>query len=379
MTWNHPDTSTSPQSFFEFTRAELSEGLDRDFRATQLYEAVYKHWIDDLDQLTNLPKSLRNELKNTLDIRLPPIHRTFEAADGTRRHLIQLGDGEMAETVFIPDGNRNTICVSSQVGCGLACTFCLTGQLGFKRHLTAGEIVSQVLVAERQNISEGTRGAGKLTGDTRGVSNVPPRFNIVLMGMGEPLHNYDNVMKALAILNDPAGLNMSMSRITLSTVGLIPEIERLGNERLIPNLAVSLTGATDKVRNRLMPINKTYPIAELIRVLRRFPFKPRQRVTLEYVLLEGVTDSPSDAGDLARVAHEMRAKVNLIPLNEAPELQFKRGTEGSIARFQRILRERGVQAFIRKSRGDDISAACGQLAKKWADAPPEIDLEALKI
>ena len=377
MTRNHPDTSTSPQSFFEFTRAELSEGLDRAFRATQLFEAVYKRWIDDLDQLTNLPKSLRNELKNTLDIRLPPIHRTFEAADGTRRHLIRLGDGEMAETVFIPDGNRNTICVSSQVGCGLACTFCLTGQLGFKRHLTAGEIVSQVLVAERQNITEGIRGAGKRTGDTRGVSNA--HFNIVLMGMGEPLHNYDNVMKALAILNDPAGLNMSMSRITLSTVGLIPEIERLGKERLIPNLAVSLTGATDEVRNRLMPINKTYPIAELIRVLRRFPFKPRQRVTLEYVLLEGVTDSPADARALARIARQMRAKVNLIPLNEAPGLQFKRGTEVSITRFQSILRERGVQAFIRKSRGDDISAACGQLTKKWADAPPEIDLEALEI
>ena len=353
------DLSEPIESFFNLSRDELSEALDPSFRSTQLYEAVYKHGIDDFDRITNLPKSLRATLKARWEIRTPPIHKTFEAEDGTRRHLIRLGDGEMIETVVIPDGDRKTICVSSQVGCGLACTFCLTGQLGFARHLTAGEIVAQVLVAQRQHRTE--------------------RFNIVLMGMGEPLHNYDNVMKALAILNDPTGMNLSMSRVTLSTVGLVPELRRLSEESLIPNLAVSLTGATDEIRSKLMPINRTYPINDLVAVLRDFPLKPRQQVTLEYVLLRGVTDSPDQAEDLALVAQRARAKVNLIPLNESPDLDYKRPDQTTVLGFQNILRDRGVRAFIRKSRGDDISAACGQLKKKWADSTPEIDLEALKI
>ena len=367
MSQSGSDLSEPIESFFNLSRDELSEALDPSFRATQLYEAVYRHGIDDFDRITNLPKSLRATLKARWEIRMPPVHKTFEAEDGTRRHLIRLGDGEMIETVVIPDGDRKTICVSSQVGCGLACTFCLTGQLGFARHLTAGEIVAQVLVAQREN----------LLGDTRGANNA--RFNIVLMGMGEPLHNYDNVMKALAILNDPTGMNLSMSRVTLSTVGLIPELRRLSGESLIPNLAVSLTGATDGIRNKLMPINRTYPINDLVAVLRDFTLKPRQQVTLEYVLLRGVTDSPDQAEDLALVAKQARAKVNLIPLNESPDLDYKRPDQATLLGFQNVLKDRGVQAFIRKSRGDDISAACGQLKKKWADSAPEIDLAALKI
>ncbi len=362
MFQSRSDISEPIESFFNLSRDELSEALDPSFRSTQLYEAVYKHGIDDFDRITNLPKSLRATLKARWEVRMPPIHKTFEAEDGTRRHLIRLGDGEMIETVVIPDGERKTICVSSQVGCGLACTFCLTGQLGFSRHLTAGEIVAQVLVAQRTNLT--------------GNSNA---FNIVLMGMGEPLHNYDNVIKALTILNDPTGMNLSMSRVTLSTVGLIPELRRLSEESLIPNLAVSLTGATDGIRNKLMPINRTYPIDDLVAVLRDFPLKPRQQVTLEYVLLRSVTDSPDQAEDLALVAQRARAKVNLIPLNESQDLDYKRPDQATILGFQNILRDRGVRAFIRKSRGDDISAACGQLKKKWADSAPEIDLAALKL
>jgi 23S rRNA (adenine2503-C2)-methyltransferase len=197
--------------------------------------------------------------------------------------------------------------------------------------------------------------------------------------MGEPLHNYDNVMKALSILHDPAGLGMSMSRITLSTVGLIPEIDRLGKEELIPNLAVSVTGALEATRDQLMPINQTYPIRELVECLRRFPLKRRQRITLEYVMLKGVTDSPAEAKALARIARKIPAKINLIPLNEAPDLDFRRPEDEAIQRFQQILRNEGIEVFLRKSRGDDISAACGQLKKKWADSPPGIDLSALAL
>ncbi len=363
-----PDGPILPESFFDLSLDDLATALEPSFRATQLYKAVYNQWIDDFDEITNLPKSLRTNLKERWNIQTPPIHRTFEAQDGTRRHLIRLADGEMAETVFIPEENRNTICVSSQVGCPLACAFCLTGQLGFVRHLSPGEIVSQILVAQRENLSP-----DDTTGDKRN------HFNIVLMGMGEPLHNYDNVMKALAILNDPLGLNVSMSRITLSTAGLIPELKRLARERLIPNLAVSLTGATDPIRDSLMPINRTYPIGALVEVLRNFPFKPRQHVMLEYVLLRGVTDSPDQARDLARIARKARAKVNLIPLNESPDLRFERPDQATVVRFHKILLDQGIPVFVRKSRGDDISAACGQLKKKWADSPPQIDLAALKI
>ena len=242
MTSPGDESITNPRSFFELTRDELAEGLDRDYRATQLYKAVYQQWLDEFNNITSLPKALRKSLGNTLDIRLPELHRSFDSADGTKRYLMRLSDGELAETVFIPDGDRNTICVSSQVGCALACTFCLTAQLGFVRHLTAGEIVSQVVMAQRANV------------DPDPASR--DHFNVVLMGMGEPLHNYDNVMKALAILHDEAGLGMSMSRVTLSTAGLVPELERLAKEPLHPRLAISLTGATGKTRDTLMPINR---------------------------------------------------------------------------------------------------------------------------
>ena len=357
------NSSPATETFFNLTRDELSCLLKPNFRATQLYEAVYQHWIEDLNRITNFPKSLREELKGRLSIDVPAIERTFESEDGTRRHLLRLSDGESVETVLIPDGDRNTICVSSQVGCGLACAFCLTGQLGFRRHLAPGEIVAQVIAAQRENLPFDLRS----------------HFNIVLMGMGEPLHNYDNVMKALGILHDPAGLNISMARITLSTVGLLPELERLSRETLVPNLAVSLTGATNPKRDQLMPINRTYPIEELLTVLRRFRHISRRKVTLEYVLLAGVTDSPTDARALAKIAQSALAKVNLIPLNESVDLDFRRPDSRTISHFQSILRQQGVRAFVRKSRGDDISAACGQLKKKWADTPPEVDFKALRI
>jgi 23S rRNA (adenine2503-C2)-methyltransferase len=344
--------------FFDYERPELAGIFHPPFRATQIYKSVYQRWSDDFEPMTDLPKSLRSTFAAEWNIKLPPVHRRFDSADGTRRYLVRLSDGEFAETVFIPEENRNTICISSQIGCALACSFCLTGQLGLVRNLSPGEIVSQALIAQRDNLSWDSRDS----------------FNIVLMGMGEPLHNYDNVMKAIRILHDQEGLNMSVSRITLSTAGLLPAIERLASEPMIPNLAISLTGASDEKRNQLMPINRKYPIGQLLDAVRRFPLKHRQRITFEYVLLRGVTDSPQDALRLVQLLAGIRAKVNLIPLNEAEEIGFKRPTDAAVQQFQQVLLDHNISAFVRKNRGDDISAACGQLKKKWADEPQNVSL-----
>jgi len=341
------------KSFFDYEKTELASIFDPPFRATQIYKAVYQRSFDDFALMTDLPKASRASFSGEWNIKLPSVHRRFDSIDGTRRYLVRLEDDELAETVYIPEEGRDTICISSQIGCALACKFCLTGQLGLTRHLSAGEIVTQALVAQRENIS------------SRG-------FNIVLMGMGEPLHNYDNVMKAIRILHDKDGLNMSMSRITLSTAGLLPAIERLASEPMIPNLAISLTGATNEKRNELMPINRRYPIEQLLDAVRRFPLKHRQRVTFEYVLLRGVTDAPEDALHLVKLLNGIRAKVNLIPLNEAEELCYRRPSDAAIERFQQVLIENNISAFVRKNRGNDISAACGQLKKKWADEPQKV-------
>src|SRR5437870_4524015 len=342
--------------FFNYEKTELASIFDPPFRATQIYKGVYQRSFDDFELMTDLPKPSRASFSEEWNIKLPSVHRRFDSIDETRRYLVRLEDGELAETVYIPEENRDTICISSQIGCALACTFCLTGQLGLTRNLSPGEIVTQVLIAQHDNLS----------GESRDT------FNIVLMGMGEPLHNYDNVMKSLRILHDEHGLNMSMSRMTLSTAGLLPAIQRLAQEPMIPNLAISLTGATNEKRNQLMPINRRYPIEQLLDAVHQFPLKHRQRVTFEYVLLRGVTDSPEDAYHLVRLLRGIRAKVNLIPLNEAEELSYKRPPAAAIDRFQQILIDHNISAFVRKNRGNDISAACGQLKKKWADEPQKV-------
>jgi len=335
---------------FDLERQELAAELVPAYRATQIFKSVYQRWIRSFQDMTDLPKSARTELEKSWAIDAPSVHRRFDSADGTRRYLVPLQDGEFAESVYIPESHRNTICISSQVGCALACTFCLTGKLGLKRHLSAGEIVGQVVAVQRDNLSLETRDS----------------FNIVLMGMGEPLHNYDNVMKAIRILHDPDGMNMSMGRITLSTAGMVPALERLAQEPMIPNLAISLTGATNAKRDVLMPINRKFPIEQLLETVRSFPLKHRQRVTFEYVLLKDVTDSTDDARALVRLLKGIPAKVNLIPFNEAEELGYSRPSDESVERFQNLLVAHNVSAFIRKNRGNDISAACGQLMKKWA-------------
>jgi len=317
------------KSFFDLTRSEVTRIVGKPTLASQLFKSVY------LNHATDAPP---------FDVTLPTVVRTFQSEDGTQRFLLRLEDGEMVESVIIPGDDRLTFCVSSQVGCALACTFCLTGLLGLKRNLTAGEIVSQVVVLAR--------------------SGVTARFSVVLMGMGEPLQNYDNVLKAISILNDDHGYDLSSRRITLSTAGLVPGLERLAAEPLFPNLSISLTGATNALRDQLMPINRKYPIEDVLAVVRSLPPQRQKRVMLEYVMIKGVTDSQSDAEALAELIGTMTVKVNLIPFNPASELGYERSDDESVLRFHAFLLERGIATFVRRSRGGDVSGACGQLMKK---------------
>ncbi len=273
----------------------------------------------------------------------PAIANRFVSHDRTRKYMLRFDDGECVESVLIPSENRVTFCISSQVGCALGCAFCLTGQLGFGRNVSAAEMVSQVELLR---------------------SETSQRFSIVFMGMGEPLDNYDNVLHAIRILHDDRGLKVPMTRITVSTAGLIPEIERLAREPLFPNLSISFTGVTNKTRDELMPINRKYPIEAVLDTIRRLPLARQKRVMFECVMIKGLTDSPGDAEMFSRSLDGMRVKVNLIPLNEAAEIPFKRSDDDSILRFQEILVRNGTATFIRKNRGNDVYGACGQLKKK---------------
>jgi 23S rRNA (adenine2503-C2)-methyltransferase len=332
----------------ELTRAELeaallSEGLQR-YRAGQIFEWVYRRGAEGFGEMTNLPAVQRQALEGRFRISTLPIARRDVSEDGTEKFLLTLQDGRQVESVFIPRTPHDTFCVSTQVGCAMGCAFCLTATMGLVRNLTAGEIVGQVRVL-----------AGAL--DLR-----ESRFNIVFMGMGEPLHNYDATMAAVRILADERGFAVHPRRITVSTVGLVPAIERLAAEDVMPRLAVSLHAPTDEQRAKLVPVNRKYPIAEIIEACRRFPPARRGRITFEYVLLAGVNDSPADAKKLAALLQGLHAKVNLIPLNPAAGIPFERPSDERIDAFGRTLSERGVTVMVRKSRGRDIRAACGQLA-----------------
>jgi len=336
------------KSFFDQSKDNLLEWVDRPTRAACAFRAVYRQGVDRFEDIRTVPASSRAMLTESLSLDLPSVQHRFDSDDGTRRYLLRLNDGEMAESVLIPNDDRLTFCISSQIGCALACTFCLTGQLGLKRDLSAGEIVSQVVVLGRDAKSEYPR----------------LRFSIVFMGMGEPLQNYENVMKAIQILHDDHGLAVPSARITLSTAGLVPGIERLSRERVFPNLSISMTGVTNASRDVLMPINRKYPIEAVLEAVRKLPAARQNRVMFECVLLKGVTDSPEDALELVRLLQGLSAKVNLIPLNPAPEISYEKPDEAAVLRYQKILIQGGVATFVRRNRGNDISGACGQLRKK---------------
>src|SRR6478672_6498738 len=319
-----------------------ARGIPR-FHAGQLYRWIFKRGVTDFDLMTDLSKALRARLRDEFALTTPEVVSDELSSDGTRKFVLRLADGKRIESVFIPDTPSMTFCISTQVGCAMACAFCLTGKMGLVRNLTAGEIAGQVRVL-----------AGALNLRDK-------KFNIVLMGMGEPLHNYDETMRALRILADQHGFDMSARRITLSSVGLLPALERLAKEEVMPNLAISLHAPTDLQRGELVPINKKYGVAEIINACRQFPLNRRSRITFEYVLLAGVNDSPQDAKRLAKLVAPVKSKVNIIPLNAAAGIPFERPSDEVIDRFAKIIADHGVTVSVRKSRGRDIRAACGQL------------------
>jgi 23S rRNA (adenine2503-C2)-methyltransferase len=323
---------------------------EKPYRARQLYDAIYRRRVTTFDAITDLPKTLRRILEGRTLITRTRIESVFVSSDGTRRLLLKLADGSEVESVFMPEAHRDTICISSQVGCPLACSFCMTGVIGLKRNMSASEIISQVIITLNQVYGEGVQ--------------VPHRTNIVMMGMGEPLLNYDAVMSAVRLLADQSGLAISPRHVTLSTAGIVPRIYDLAKEQVRPRLAISLTAPNDELRDQLFPINRKYPLVELIEACRRYPLAERERLTFEYVMLDHVNDSDLQARELVRLLSSIRAKVNLIPHNPAPELPYAASPMNRITAFQKILSEAGLPSFIRRPRGQDISAACGQLAAR---------------
>ena len=348
----------------------VAQGWPR-FRGEQVWRWVHDRGARDVEEMTNLPRDARAELADRARIGSLQIAEVQTSRDGTRKLRLVTHDGSSIESVIIPDGDKTTQCISSQVGCAVDCQFCATAKLGLKRNLDAGEIVDQVYLARR--LLAETEPGRRLT-------------NLVYMGMGEPLHNYDNLVRSLRILTHDKGAGLSSRRITVSTSGLVPKLERLGTEDVRPNIAVSLNAANDAVRDQIMPINRKWNIERLMAALRAYPLEQRRRITFEYVLLAGVNDSLRDAAQLAKLLRGMPCKLNIIPWNPHPEAPFARPAPAVIDAFQAECKRLGLPTYLRTPRGDDIDAACGQLAnrsngealvplrvRKTPPAPPPVD------
>lgn len=350
-------------NLLNFDRRELASELQtalniEPFRAQQLIQWVYKYRVTEFSAMTNIAREVRTKLEDRYYIYRPKVHTIQQSIDGSRKFLFELSDGSKVESVLIHQPSRWTLCISSQVGCAIGCAFCRTGTMGLKRHLETAEIIGQVL-AVQDDIA--ARGAEFFT-------------NIVFMGMGEPLHNFDNVIRTLSLLNDELGLNFSGRKITVSTSGLVPQIEKLGKSNVAMNLAVSLNATTDEVRDVVIPINKRWPIQTLLDELRRYPLRSRKRITIEYVMLAGVNDTDADLARLPELLHGIPVKVNLIPYNDNAGLGYKTPERHVIARWQETLLSQGLNATVRWSKGVDISAACGQLATEPRRAPRSLPI-----
>ena len=324
------------------------------FRGEQVWRWVHDRGARGFDEMSNLPRDVRTALAERARIGTLEIAEVQTSRDGTRKLRLVTHDGHSIESVLIPDGEKTTQCISSQVGCAVDCQFCATAKLGLVRNLDAGEIVDQVYLARRL-LAELEPGR-KLT-------------NLVYMGMGEPLHNYEHVVRSLRILTHDKGAGLSQRRITVSTSGLVPKLERLGGEDVRPNLAVSLNAPSDEVRDQIMPINRKWNLARLLAALRAYPLEQRRRITFEYVLLAGVNDSLRDAAQLAKLLRGFRCKVNLIAWNPHPEASFQRPAPAVIDAFQAECKRLGLPTYLRTPRGDDIDAACGQLANRSNGSP----------
>jgi 23S rRNA (adenine2503-C2)-methyltransferase len=355
-------------NLLDFTLPQLTEWVaaqgEKPCRAKQLFPWIHQRGVADFDAMSDLAKSLREKLKERAEVRPPRVLSEHRSADGTVKWLFDVGVGNGIETVFIPEDDRGTLCVSSQVGCALDCKFCSTGRQGFNRDLRVGEIVGQLWVANQRLAEIG----GERTGDRPqahepGPAPTPkPVTNVVMMGMGEPLNNFAPVTDAMEVMLDDFAYGLSRRRVTLSTSGVVPNIRKL-KERLPVALAVSLHAPNDAIRSRIMPINDAYPIATLLEACRDYlEAAPRDFITFEYVMLKGVNDAPDHAKELVRTLEGTPAKVNLIPFNPFPESGFEKTDPDRVRLFQKVLLDAGIIATVRKTRGDDIDAACGQLA-----------------
>ncbi|NLX18443.1 MAG: 23S rRNA (adenine(2503)-C(2))-methyltransferase RlmN [Desulfobulbus sp.] len=321
------------------------------FRGRQILSWIYRPGISEFSQMTDLAKEFRAALAHTATISRFDDYLLQRSMDGTVKFAFRLDDGLVIESVLIPEEDRNTLCVSSQVGCAMGCIFCLTGKMGLRRNLRTAEIVNQVCAVQEWSLSQGRR----------------PLTNLVFMGMGEPLANLNNVLDAISILTEQRGLDFSNRRITVSTCGLVPQMQILGEQTGV-NLAISLHAVNDEIRSSLMPINRRYSLRQLIEASRTYPQKRRKRVMFEYTLLEGVNDSAGDAEKLADLLQNVPCKINLLSVNPTGDSRFRSPKDEQILHFQKILRDRGFTVFIRQSRGEDIAAACGQLASDgWSE------------
>lgn len=352
--------STRPDkiNLLGMTRARMeaffADQGEKPFRAQQVMRWIYHEGVTDFEHMTNLGKALRAKLAESAEVRLPEVVVDQPSADGTRKWVLRMGDHNAIETVFIPESDRGTLCVSSQVGCTLNCTFCSTATQGFNRNLSAAEIVGQVLYAARALGIPRNRGERKIT-------------NVVMMGMGEPLMNFDNVVPAMDVMMDDLGFGISRRRVTLSTAGVVPQIDRLREVSGV-SLAVSLHAPNDELRDRLVPLNKKYPIDELLAACKRYLVgNPHRRITFEYVMLDGVNDSVTHARQLIRILEGVPSKINLIPFNPFPGAPWRRSSDAAINRFRDVLMAAGIMTVTRKTRGDDIAAACGQLVGQVQD------------
>ena len=341
-------TDLTNLSLSQLTEFLVKLGLPK-YRGIQVFAWLYRPHVTDFSQMTDLPKDLRDTLADRAGFNWPHIAEIERATDGVAKYGFKLKDDNYIEAVLIPEEDRNTLCVSTQVGCAMGCGFCLTGSIGFKRNLTPGEIVGQVVRVRDWLLDRNEATAGL--------------NNIVFMGMGEPLANFDNLLVALDILVEQRGLDFSERRITVSTCGLVPKIIELGQKTKV-NLAVSLHSVDDSIRSKLMPINNKYPVAELLEACRNFPMPKRKRIMFEYILIRGVNDSEADARRLAQQLKGIPCKINLLPYNESESLSYRRPSDETIEYFQQTLWNEGYTVLIRASRGSEISAACGQLAGK---------------
>jgi 23S rRNA (adenine2503-C2)-methyltransferase len=362
-----------PQNLLDLDLAGLTAWFgelgEKPFRARQVFHWVHQSGVADFAQMTDIAKSLREKLQQQAEVKAPVVNYAHTSADGTRKWLFDVGPGGGAasdqawrngiETVFIPEDDRGTLCVSSQVGCALECTFCSTGRQGFNRNLTVAEIIGQLWVAQHSLKTEPNR----TTGETAGR----PVSNVVMMGMGEPLANFENVVTALGIMLDDHAYGLSRRRVTVSTSGLVPAMDRLA-ERCPVALAVSLHAPSDALRDQIVPINRKYPLRELMAACRRYlVHAPRDFITFEYVMLAGVNDTPGHARQLIELTREVPCKFNLIPFNPFPDSGYEKPRADAMRVFREILQDAGYVVTTRKTRGDDIDAACGQLAGKVAD------------